>query len=471
MRHSKVFDTFLHEVVNLDRNRIKTLEERVESVQKFLGNSDYDARIKRFTPQGSWVQKTIVRPSKERNEFDADFLVVVEEVEGWEPREYVNALYSAFSTFSRYVDKVRYRTRCIRLDYADDFHIDLVPCIERELYGENWHWVLNRETNQEERSEPEAYNDWQRERNEWVGGDRLRKVIQLAKYLRDIKSNFSVESIVLTTLLCERVTRFDKASQSGFVDVATSFRTLIGRLDDWLQVRVRMPSIPNPVLPSQDLSVRWTKKQYKHFRLMIHKYRGWIDDAYLEEVRDESLRKWCKVFGDEFGKSAVAGHEASTTRTKQSNVLANLVPDVTAGRISLSDIPVWPHVERPKWRMLNNRGFRVDGWVFMNQDDSEPPLQRLDGRVLPKGRHLRFVARRDRGILPTFRVIWQVVNSGREAANKRHLRGKFEDETLDSTTRWESTAYSGLHWVEAFLVNSRTNQCVSRSGRVFVMVE
>lgn len=470
MRHTKKFDAFLRDVVNLNQTRIETLEKRVNTVQNFLRNADYGAQIKRFSPQGSWAQGTIIRPPKERNEFDADFLVIVEEVEDWEPKEYVNALYRAFSASSRYVDIVHHNKRCVSLDYAGDFHLDVVPCIERKLYGENLHWVLNRETNEEERSEPEEYTAWQKERNDWVGANNLRKVIRLAKYLRAIKTNFSVKSIVLTTLLCGRVTQFDEFDQSSFVDVPTSLQTLFGRLDDWLQARIWMPSIPNPVLPDQDLSCHWTQEQYTNFRSKIHKYRGWIDDAYQEEDWDESLHKWRKVFGDEFGKSTKTGHEASATRSKQFDVLANLVPDVAAGRIGLSEIPVWPHVERPRWKMLNRRGFRVDGWVYKSPDDGQPALHSLDGRVLPKGRHLKFLAHYDTSIPSTFRVIWQVVNSGQEAAANRHLRGNFEDETLNTTTRWESTAYRGVHWVEAFLVNSRTNQCVARSGRVFVMV-
>ena len=300
----------------------------------------------------------------------------------------------------------------------------------------------------------------------------LRKVIRLAKYLRDIKTNFSVKSIVLTTLLGDRVTQFDEFDQSSFVNVPTSLQTLFGRLDDWLQAYTWKPPVPNPVLPDQYLSLHWTQDQYSNFRTMIHKYRGWIDDAYVEEDRDESLRKWRKVFGDEFGKSSVSGHVASAERSHQSNVLANLVPDVTTGRLSLSDVPVWPHVERPKWRMLNKRGFWVDGWVYRSKNDSEPPLHRLDGRVLQKGQHLRFVASYAYGIPQTFQVIWQVVNSGREADAQGDLRGGFEEaKSNNSATRWESTAYRGVHWVEAFLVNGRTNECVARSGRVFVLVD
>ena len=297
----------------------------------------------------------------------------------------------------------------------------------------------------------------------------LRKVIRLAKYQRDIKTNFSVKSILLTTLVGERVTDADEHYRSPFVDVPTALRTLLGRLDDWLQARPQMPSVPNPVLAAEDLNRHWDQRQYANFRSMIHKYRGWIDEAYAEEDRDESLRKWRRVFGDEFGKPAKALLETAAKSQDGSGVLANLVPAVTAGRLGLSAVPVWPHVQRPIWHMRGGRGFHLVASVHESRDGNQ--LHGLDGRVLPKGRHLRFEARYAYGVPPTFRVVWQVVNSGREAHAEGDLRGGFAEGTTGSATRWERTAYRGVHWVEAFLVNRRTNECVARSGRVFVLVE
>lgn len=276
------------------------LERRVRAVQRFLGDADYGARIRRFSPQGSWAHGTIIRPPRERNEFDADFLAIVEEVEEWEPKEYVNALYRALSASKRYKDKVQHRTRCVRLDYSGDFHLDVVPCIERKGLIWTTYLVTNRDANRMESTAPEAYSEWLRDRNALAGHNMLRKVIRLAKYQRDIKTNFSVKSILLTTLLGERITDRDGYSRSEFADVPTALRTLFGRLDDWLQGRWGMPWVANPVLPDEDLARHWDRRQFEHFRSMIHKYRRWIEDAYAESDRVESLRKWRRVFGEEF---------------------------------------------------------------------------------------------------------------------------------------------------------------------------
>ena len=465
MKHTGLFDAFLRDAVDLNATRIATLEERVQAVQRFLRDVDYGVPIKRFTPQGSWAQGTVIRPPRERNEFDADLLAIVAEVEDWEPKEYVNALYRTFSALPRYRDKVWHRTRCVRIDYVGDFHLDVVPCIERKGLIWTTYLVLNRDTNRAEPTAPEAYTEWLRNRNALVGRNMLRKVIRLAKYQRDVKTNFSVKSILLTTLLGERIRDADAHDRSPFVDVPSALRTLFGRLDDWLQGRWGMPSVPNPVLPDEDLNRHWDRRQFENFRSMIHKYRSWIDEAYAEPDRDESVRKWRKVFGDEFGKSAGARRDTAGLPVR-ARVLTDLVPAVTAGRLDLSSIPVWRHVKRPRWRMRGEGGFRIVGSV--HESEGGRALHQLDARPLPKGRHVRFEASYAHGIRSTHRVFWQVVNAGREAHQEGDLRGGFSEGT--SATRWERTAYRGVHWVEAFLVNDRTDECVARSGRLFVVV-
>ena len=459
MKHVQLFDDFLREVVNLNSTRIATLEERVAAVQRYLRNAGYRAPIRRFSRQGSWAQGTIIRPPRDRNEFDADLVMFVDDVENWEPKEYVNALYRAFSASNRYADKVAHRSRCVRIDYAGDFHLDVVPCVERKGIRETTCWVLNRDTNEEERTAPEAYAAWLRDRNANTGKNMLRKVIRLAKYQRDIKTNFSVKSILLTTLLGERVTNWDGIDGLSFADVPTALRALFSRLDDWLQRRPLMAAVPNPVLSSEDLNRHWDQRQYTNFRAMFHKYRGWIDEAYAEKSADESIRKWRRVFGDEFGRSAKALRETSvSTPSRRLAVRDDLLSSVTNGLIVLSGIPVWPHVQKPPWRRLRGGdGFSIVGWVHASRH--EAALHRLDSqRPLPKGRHLQFEARYRYGVPATFRIAWQVVNSGREADDKGDLRGNFHYETPRSMIRWERTAYRGVHWVEAFLVNCRTNE-------------
>jgi Second Messenger Oligonucleotide or Dinucleotide Synthetase domain len=122
------FEKFLDDEVNLNKARIKTLTDRVDAIQQFLLGSGWSPKITRFSPQGSWAHKTIIKPPGEQG-FDADLLVFTQPVAGWSARDYVLKLKDAFEGSGTYKDKVGLHTRCVRLEYSGDFEIDVVPCV------------------------------------------------------------------------------------------------------------------------------------------------------------------------------------------------------------------------------------------------------------------------------------------------------------------------------------------------------
>ena len=89
----------------------------------------------------------------------------------------------------------------------------------------------------------------------------------------------------------------------------------------------------------------------------------------------------------------------------------------------------------------------------------------LRPRGVPKGIALKFTA--ETNVAAPFDVYWQVVNTGAEAATRQQLRGDFS-EHQKGIVHWETTAYAGTHWVEAFVV--KNGVCVARSWRKYVKV-
>jgi len=291
-----LFDDFLANIVNLNQTRLDTLEKRVTTISEFLRKSDYEPRIRRFSPQGSYAHKTIITPPGTRD-YDADVLVILDRVDGWSASDYVEKLYSVFRSSGTYRDIVSRNTRCVVITYANDFHLDVVPCIQ-DINGETrTFWVCNRLTDEFEQTAPEDYNGWLATRNAITTGNLLRKSTRLIKYLRDIKTTFSIKSILLTTLLGSQVkTLYPESEKKQFTDLPTALKILFGRLDDYLQARPTMATVVNPVLASETFNRHWDQDKYTNFRDRIHTYREWIDDAYDEQDRDESIRKWRRVF-------------------------------------------------------------------------------------------------------------------------------------------------------------------------------
>jgi hypothetical protein len=328
----------------------------VATISEFLRNSDYTPRIRRFSPEGSYAHKTIIKPPGTRD-YDADLLVIIDRVDGWTAADYVEKLYPVFRASSTYRDIVSRNTRCVVLTYANDFHLDVVPCIQEIDGDKRTFWVGNRLTNKFEQTAPESYNAWLATRNTITTGNSLRKCTRLIKYLRDIKTTFSIKSILLTTLLGSQVnTMYPESEKKQFSDIPTALRILFGRLDDYLQARPTMPTVYNPVLPSEAFTRHWDQDKYTNFRDRIHTYREWIDDAYDEQDRDESIRKWRRVFGEDFAKDEALEKGARVAAAATGDLTATsagLVQHIRAvGRRALATFPRrLPHVEALPWRV------------------------------------------------------------------------------------------------------------------------
>jgi len=223
----------------------------------------------------------------------------------WSADDYIEDLYRVFRNHGTYTDKVGRNTRCVMIDYAGDFSFDIVPVVVRERFlSDPIFEVCNRLTDLHEPTAPQAYTDWLAGKNLAVGGNQLRKVTRLVKYLRDIKGTFTVKSILLTTLLGNQINIFDSLG-NDFSDTPTAVKAIFGRLDAWLQMHPMMPTVTNPAWGTEHFNRHWDQAKYANFREKVHQYHTWVEDAYSETDRDISIQKWRRVFGEDFAKGEV----------------------------------------------------------------------------------------------------------------------------------------------------------------------
>jgi len=477
------FTSFLNDTVNLNATRITQLEDSVEALKDVIRDSDWEPRVITFEEQGSWAHQTIIKPVY-RRAFDADLLVIIEPVDGWDAKTYLSTLRSVFANHGTYEDKVRRFSHCVTIEYAGERRVDIAPCI-RERNGVPGHEVCNHTSNAFEPSEPEAYTTWLRRRNEWTGGNGLKKVTRLLKYLRDIKATFTCKSVLLTTLLGMRITVADATLADPFVDVPTALKTIVDRLDDWLQLHTTKPNVANPVLASELFSDLWDDAQYANFREKIHEYRGWIDDAFDEVDRDESIGKWRRVFGEEFAADAVtkaAGLVSESVRLYSDSVgFAHGASDdlvALVSRYGLAVLPpgfnTLPHKQRPIWRPSPYGGYPVTISVSLHTGRNGVKLAEVasGSGPLAKNQSLRFSVRGPGGAMfddHRHKVYWRITNTDREALNANALRGGFE-QANDGTSRWEGLEYRGVHSAEAFVVRRNDNMLVGHSAPFYVVV-
>lgn len=425
------FNLFLRDQVNLDATRTASLHSRVTSVNSFIaGNEDLENVVTDdVIPQGSFAHKTIIRPYSS-NDFDADVLVPMDEQDNWEPKDYTTALYDALQSSGRYRDKAILGKRCVKLDYAGDFHIDLVPVVTRD---DGNTYITHRPRNEFIRQDPVAYTAWFEDSNRTTHGHLVR-VVRLMKYLRD-RSSIQIPSVVLSALLAERVRSF--AGVDDYANVSSTLTSLIKALHEYIAPMRTPPWVDDRI--GQNLADRLTQSGFENLQSQVKSWSVLMTDA-LEADADESVDKWRKIFGDSFG--------SSTRKASESDALLASA----AGHYEKVPAP-------GEQDLLRNHGIPVslDPTHRVRIVGRVSPNKRGIGRFRPMsghgnhvqlGRSLRFNIE-DCNVPEPFEVYWKVRNAGIEAARRKSFRGEIRKAGRQIT---ETSDFHGEHWVEAWIV-------------------
>ena len=306
MQHAEYFKDFLRDAVNIDDTRLNKLESRVEAAYRALrADPVIGPMITGKSRQGSWAQLTIVRP-KPDGEFDADFCLLMNERPGWEPKDYLNAVYNALSQNPIYSKQKHGRKcRCVWLGYAPEngvgCHLDIVPLI---TLANGRRVIVNRDNNAWEpgygSTNPQGLTDWVKRRDQLTGG-QYRRVVRLMKYLRNERGSFDgVKSVILTTVLGLQVTDASALVPGRYTNVPTALVNIVEDLDRWLQDRPYKPSLSNPAGDGTNFDHRWEEPTYRNFRDRIHSIAAAIRAAYDEPDPAKSAKAWRDLFGDKF---------------------------------------------------------------------------------------------------------------------------------------------------------------------------
>lgn len=298
MQLEDYFGEFLRKTVNLSQFKLDTLDDRVGKIYRALQNDGLlGERVQGMSKQGSWAHKTIIDPVGD-NEFDADFMLYLEDDTSWTPRDYLSNVKAALGRSSTYRNMtVERKNRCVRVVYANSCHIDIVPAVSRH----EAEYVAYYKDDAWEMTDPQGFTSWMKEKDDIAGGN-LRRVIRLIKFLRDHRGSFTgTRSVILTTLLGERVSALKKFSDPGYYkNVPTALVNIIGDLDEFLQANPIKPIIMDPSGSGASFDHRWTQETYAYFRDRIHSHAAEMRAAYDSSDKSDSVNKWQAIFGEEF---------------------------------------------------------------------------------------------------------------------------------------------------------------------------
>lgn len=310
------------EELQLARSRYKQAEERYQAVTKVLESKDSPFHLysPRIYPQGSMRLGTTVKPVDGPYDLDFVFEVILPH-NLVDPMALFSHFYALLQSHGTYRDMVSPKNRCVRITYANEFYMDILPACQDTASGRTCIRVPDREMRAWSPSNPIGYADWFHERciiwrrrilgkadplpaQQEVGEKRpLQLAVQLIKRWRDLyfeDDALAPISIVLTTLAAS----FYQGEESVSEALAMILSGICGAMAT-ADVRRRRLTVFNPSNPNEDLSERWesTPEAYEAFKAGIRTFRrDW--DVILASTKNVN-KELERLFGEPVQKALV----------------------------------------------------------------------------------------------------------------------------------------------------------------------
>lgn len=311
--------------LQLDDTKNHLAEERYKSLSEFLENDDkffskFDINI---YPQGSYRLGTMVKPLSDE-EYDLDFVLQMDvDYQKINPNLILEYLYKLLNSNGNYNGKLERKSRCVRINYKNDFHIDILPACSFRYDGDDLIKIPDREVKSWLDSNPRGYSEWFE--NQYIEKkillekaaqieeipkqkpykylQPLQRAVQLIKRYRDIYYENDTEnkpsSIILTTLSG----LFYGKSNSEYDAINNILKEIINalnnnRITDYLN---------NPSYDKENFADKWISEQnlYASFICFIDDfYKDWKELLRISGI-DGKSKLLSKLFGESMSKTAI----------------------------------------------------------------------------------------------------------------------------------------------------------------------
>ena len=318
--------------------------ERYETIIKVLRKDSVfkDVELNVY-PHGSFILKTTVKPLT-GEEFDLDFVAELPIDSDMTPKELYNHIIRILRNDTDHKDQIEPKTRCVRVNYANDFHMDIMPGKLIDI-STNEIIVPDRDLKSwYHHSNPKGFADWfemqarTRILNEMVElrhaqfgveniSDQevtaqlepLRRAVQLVKRYRNIycarTKKEPVRSIVICALMGE-ITSFN----GDTAQIISSFCTYVNGLIE--KYKEKPFDVKNPVV-DEILTEKWHEgTNYQEFVDMMKSLT--VDITALQRCSNNSevnsLTK--KMFGEKVTNAAIIRHAQILNESRQSGKLS-----------------------------------------------------------------------------------------------------------------------------------------------------
>ena len=289
------FERFLQNI-SVDEPKLGRIRSAHMALRRALEGDQTvgQAMIETFL-QGSYVHGTAIRPF-DGTEYDVDVCCLLDLTSvptgADDPRRLVHWLSRRLRRVDAYRGRVSTRPRCIRIDFQDDFHLDVVPLVEVNRLGSVDHLVPNRAVDGWEATNPKGLIRWYREQNDRTNG-RFSRVVRMMKHWRnqvfsEAARPPSIGFEVLVANAWPFLANSDARAVCGVLrQIATRYQ--FGR-----------PSAMNPSLRNENLLSPWNQGNHEVFMTEIASAADLAEEALRETHEGRSIGLWQRLFRRRF---------------------------------------------------------------------------------------------------------------------------------------------------------------------------
>jgi Second Messenger Oligonucleotide or Dinucleotide Synthetase domain len=353
-------------------------EERYTSIVRYLEEKDSALAVYRpiIYPQGSIKIETTVKPIGE-NELDVDVICHLLVSERTPQTAFLNLLYNRLAARKCYA--LKRMNRCVRVQYTNEFHIDITPGIADRDQGPENILVADKELGRWKESNPKDYAQWFHAiaqiqptllyearvfMRKFAAAEllparkfskpTLNRTVQLLKRHRDVmfqRDKKAPISAIITTLTARSYAYH--ASNGQFPSLIEFLRTVVADMPRFIIKIAGEEYVPNPRNSLEDYADKWKSRPERR-----DAFYAWHNKAvlHLEEIlksldkgKEILFEKLSLAYGTDAVKKAMieeADFRKFLTEKQQLGVSRNTgvtAPIARAPAIGASVLPVKAH--------------------------------------------------------------------------------------------------------------------------------
>ena len=385
---------------------------------------------------GSYAKHTSIRPVSGEKKRDVDIVVVTSYSAADDACDVLEELKDVLLEKADY-STARLQHHSVGIEMRG-ISVDIVPVIMDED-DEQLYYVGDSETGERSITDPKGHKSWSTEVNQ-DNNNEYKPLVKIFKWWRRVNCPADrkyPKGITLEKIIADNLGDSSLSTEDFLIE--TMQNIISAYKEDYSDQNIN-PVIDDPSekIIGNDLLAGYSADDFTAFINKLNAHVTLLNSDGTTNVT------WRTILGAEFPKDTDSA--SSTTTNAQMCLYA-------------------PHRQKPNWPV--QRG----GAVFISTrviDAHGNPVEYVsNGKPLGKGYSLRFHA--VTAVKPPYTVKWQIVNTGYEASTAGGLRGYFENSDDGPNGKRESTAYSGTHSVQCFII--KRGICVAKSKEYIVNIQ